>query len=99
MKKDIVLSIVVGSIMAAGMTAYASAADAPQPASKVEHQAPTSSGKCASGKCGTEKIYVQAKLEHDPQDQLVRTRDGKCGPSGQGFQTNASKCINGVCGK
>lgn len=95
MKKDIVLSIVVGSIMAAGMTAYASAADAPQPASKVEHQAPTSSGKCASGKCGTEKIYGQAKLEHDPQDQLVRAR----GSSGQGFQTNASKCINGVCGK
>lgn len=108
MKKDIVLSIVVGSLMAAGMVASASAADAASAggsASKVQNKAPASSGKCASGKCGTEKIYSQAALKHDPQDQLIRARDGKCGLTGEGLNKNkssqqliAEKCVNGVCG-
>lgn len=108
MKKDIVLSIVVGSLMAAGMVAPTSAAETALNdgnASKVQNKAPTSSGKCASGKCGTEKIYSQAKLKHDPQDQLVRARDGKCGLTGEGLKKNASaeqviaeKSVSGVCG-
>lgn len=106
MKKDIVLSIVVGSLMAAGMVNPASATEASGSASQVQNKAPTSSGKCASGKCGTEKIYSQAALKHDPQDQLVRARDGKCGLTGEGINkpessqlANAEKCVSGVCGK
>lgn len=106
MKKDIVLSIVVGSLMAAGMVNSASATEASGSASQVQNKAPTSSGKCASGKCGTEKIYSQAALKHDPQDQLVRARDGKCGLTGEGINkpesaqlASAEKCVSGVCGK
>ncbi|MGC6078068.1 hypothetical protein [Citrobacter portucalensis] len=106
MKKDIVLSIVVGSLVAAGMVNTACAAEASGKASQVQSKAPTSSGKCASGKCGTEKIYSQATLQHDPQEQLVRARDGKCGLTGAGIAKNeasqplnAEKCVSGVCGK
>lgn len=110
MKKDIVLSIMVGSIIAGGMVTSAHAADSAaqvaSSANKIENKAPTSSGKCASGKCGTEKIYGQATLAHDPQDQLVRARDGKCGLTGEGMKNNqspqqmdAGKCVSGVCGK
>lgn len=106
MKKDIFLSIIVGSAMATAMMVPASAADAGSNASKVENKSSTSSGKCASGKCGTEKIYGQADLSHDPQDRLVRARDGKCGLTGQGIkndespqQVNDGKCVSGVCGQ
>ncbi|WP_447873219.1 hypothetical protein [Serratia fonticola] len=109
MKKDIILSIIVGSILTTGMVSPASAADSSHTdnnANKIENKSPTSSGKCASGKCGTEKIYGQAKLTHDPQDQLIRARDGKCGLTGQGNNNQESpqqmkngKCVSGVCGK
>ncbi|CAQ82962.1 MULTISPECIES: hypothetical protein [Photorhabdus] len=105
MKRDIVLSIVVVAGIAVGGIASAAATEALQ-ASKIENKSPTSTGKCASGKCGTEKIYGQAELKHDPQDQLVRSRDGKCGLSGKGIgnkespqQVENSKCVNGICGK
>lgn len=105
MKKDIVLSIIVGSVMASGMIVPANAVENSQ-ANKIQNKAPTSSGKCASGKCGTEKIYSQAELKHDPQDQLVRARDGKCGLTGKGINNGESpqqigdgKCVSGVCGK
>lgn len=106
MNKDIVLSIVVGSILVASSMAPVMAADSANNANKIENKSPTSSGKCASGKCGTEKIYGQANLSHDPQDQLVRARDGKCGLSGQGINSHESpqkiadgKVVGGVCGK
>lgn len=106
MDKNIVLSIVVGSILAASATVPVIAADCASKSHKIENKPPTSSGKCASGKCGTEKIYGQANLSHDPQDQLVRARDGKCGPSGQGISSHESpqkiadgKVVGGICGK
>lgn len=99
----------VSSVVVAGMVSPANAADtsnAISTANKIEIKSPTSSGKCASGKCGTEKIYAQAKLKQDPQDQLVRARDGKCGLTGDGLKNPASlqqvsdkKIVNGVCGK
>ncbi|WP_435339360.1 hypothetical protein [Klebsiella aerogenes] len=105
MKKDIVLSIMVGSILAGGTVKQVSAADITPP-KKIENKAPTSSGKCASGKCGTEKIYGKAELKHDPQDRLVRARDGKCGLTGNGIhqtespqQVGDGKCVSGICGK
>ncbi|OGT63595.1 MAG: hypothetical protein A3J38_03630 [Gammaproteobacteria bacterium RIFCSPHIGHO2_12_FULL_45_9] len=36
-------------------------------------------GKCAIGKCGNEKRFAKVNLLNDPQDHLVRARDGKCG--------------------
>lgn len=105
MNKDIALSIVVSSFLAVSMTAPVYADSAGNTATKIENKAPTSSGKCASGKCGTEKIYGKADISHDPQDQLVRTRDGKCGLTGQGNenespqQIDTEKCVSGVCGK
>ncbi len=62
-------------------------------------------GKCASGKCGTEKRYGQAKIDHNPQDKLVRARDGKCGVSGDGVNpdksmlSSSNKFVGGVCGQ
>jgi hypothetical protein len=87
------------------MVTPANATDSTNSAEKVTSKAPTSSGKCASGKCGTEKIYSQATITHDPQDNLVRARDGKCGLTGKGVKNAAypqqpgdEKCVNGVCG-
>jgi uncharacterized low-complexity protein len=109
MNKDIVLSIMVGSILVASAIDPVLAAERSQTvsnANKIENKSSTSSGKCASGKCGTEKIYSQANLSYDPQDQLVRARDGKCGLSGQGVNSSESpqqiadeKVVGGVCGK
>ncbi|EOZ7588146.1 hypothetical protein QNZ44_004532 [Enterobacter kobei] len=109
MKKDIILSIMVSSVAVAGTTPTVYAADTSNAviiADKIAVKKPASSGKCASGKCGTEKIYAQAKLKQDPQDQLVRARDGKCGLTGEGLKTpgtpqqvNDTKMVNGVCGK
>lgn len=106
MKNKIVLSITVGSMLIAGMVAPVSAESTSYETSKTGNKAPTSSGKCASGKCGTEKIYGQASLNHDPQYQLVRARDGKCGLTGEGINQQVSpqqvedgKCTSGVCGK
>lgn len=106
MNNKIVLSITVSSLLIAGIAAPVSAGEISHEANKAGNKAPTSSGKCASGKCGTEKIYSQASLNHDPQYQLVRARDGKCGLTGEGINQQASpqqledsKCTSGVCGK
>ncbi|QUM85529.1 hypothetical protein [Moritella sp. 28] len=64
-------------------------------------------GKCASGKCGTEKRFEKKELINDPQGQLVRARDGKCGLSGQGITSDKTptqyaqpgKCAGGLCGQ
>lgn len=100
MKKQIILSIAMTSLL--GLSAEAAlAAEASQPAQAVKSQS-DHGGKCASGKCGTVKMYEKAPLRHDPQDQLVRARDGKCGKTGQGVhsdQTGKGKMVEGVCGQ
>ncbi|WP_227108354.1 hypothetical protein [Chromobacterium rhizoryzae] len=100
MKKQIILSIAMTSLL--GLSAEAAlAAEASQPAQAVKSQS-GHGGKCASGKCGTVKMYEKAPLQHDPQDQLVRARDGKCGKTGQGVhsdQTGKGKMVEGVCGQ
>lgn len=59
-----------------------------------------SGGKCAAGKCGTEKRFEKQQLAQDPQDRLVRARDGLCGLSGEGLKgaKGDSKMTEGVCG-
>ncbi|CNI74613.1 hypothetical protein HB991_07860 [Yersinia mollaretii] len=102
MKRKIILSIAVGSLMGIGATQLAHAEPNAPEAVSIK---PQSGGKCASGKCGTEKIYSQAKITHDPQNLLVRARDGKCGLDGYGIQQQApekevlDKFTSGVCGQ
>lgn len=100
MKKQIILSIAMTSLL--GLSAKAAlAAEASQPAQAVKSQS-GHGGKCASGKCGTVKMYEKADIKHNPQDQLVRARDGKCGKTGQGVhsdQTGKGKMVEGVCGQ
>jgi uncharacterized low-complexity protein len=101
MKHPLTLSIAIASLTTLG------AISAPlhaQTASVATTAPATAShgGKCASGKCGTEKIYSKAQITHNPQDQLVRTRDGKCGLTAQGHDALASttkKLAEGVCGQ
>jgi len=101
MKHTLALSIAVTSLTALGAVVQpAHAGTTPPPAAA----APTTShgGKCASGKCGTEKSYSKATVSQDPQDRLVRARDGKCGLTAQGHDvepTPARKLAEGVCGQ
>lgn len=104
MKNKLMLSIALSSFV--GLTA--TAAHAQGETAQVEaavSKAPTSGGKCASGKCGTEKIYSQAEITHNPQDLLVRTRDGKCGLNARGLRTDGvekacgTRLVSGVCGQ
>ncbi|OEE73130.1 hypothetical protein [Vibrio ordalii] len=56
-------------------------------------------GKCAAGKCGTEKRFEKQDLKSDPQGRLVlrdpliislvRARDGKCGLTAEGITPSA----------
>lgn len=81
-------------------------ADAPSEA-PVESQPNTQhGGKCAAGKCGTEKRFEKQELKNNPQGRLVRARDGKCGINGEGItlspetiQLIKSKITGGVCGQ
>ena len=59
-------------------------------------------GKCASGKCGLEKIYSKAPIKQDRNGHLVRARDGQCGLSGKGYAVPVSekeRLAEGVCGQ
>jgi uncharacterized low-complexity protein len=101
MKHPLTLSIAISSLaVLATMSTPLHAQSASTPAA-----APATAshgGKCASGKCGTEKIYSKAKISQDPQDRLVRTRDGKCGLTAQGHDAQVSalkKLAEGVCGQ
>ncbi|AXT46642.1 MULTISPECIES: hypothetical protein [Chromobacterium] len=100
MKKQIILSIAMTSLLGLGADS-ALAAEASQPAQEVKSQS-GHGGKCASGKCGTVKMYEKADIKHNPQDQLVRARDGKCGKTGQGIhpgKAGPGKMVEGVCGQ
>ncbi|MBS0237119.1 MAG: hypothetical protein JSS54_10080 [Proteobacteria bacterium] len=100
MKKEIALSIAVTSLMLTSAFAESpstNGATAAAPAAK-----PHGGGKCASGKCGTEKFYSARKLDSDPNGVLVRARDGKCGMTGKGHDVTEStidRLAQGVCGK
>lgn len=108
MKKDIALSIMLSSLIATGSISTiqsTNASDKSDSAKKIDKESPTSSGKCASGKCGTEKIYDKVNLKHNPQDRLVAARDGKCGLNGKGLKPKESpeqikdeKLVGGLCG-
>ncbi|MFQ1062502.1 hypothetical protein [Bordetella trematum] len=102
MKEPLVLTIAVASLLSLeSMAAEVGPAPAGAPTQAVEQSA-HGGGKCASGKCGTEKIYSRKSLEHDPQGLLVRARDGRCGLSGEGHDVALSedeRLAQGVCGQ
>lgn len=104
MNNKLMLSIALSSFV--GLTGTAAHAQAEQAATVAAvAKAPTSGGKCASGKCGTEKIYGKAEITHNPQDLLIRTRDGKCGVNARGLRADGvqkacgTKLVSGVCGQ
>ncbi|WP_369925949.1 hypothetical protein [Xanthomonas sp. NCPPB 2632] len=102
MKRNLTLSIAITSLAALGAIAEPASANGNTPPPASTAPAASHGGKCASGKCGTEKIYSKASVSQDPQDRLVRTRDGKCGLTAQGHdaqETPAKKLAEGVCGQ
>ncbi|MES2452395.1 MAG: hypothetical protein V4610_17735 [Pseudomonadota bacterium] len=96
MKRNIVIGIAATSLL--GAAAYAQIPqDKPDGIKAASH----GGGKCASGKCGTEKIYAQQKDQTHPDGTLVRARDGKCGLTGRGYKATATdrdRLADGVCG-
>lgn len=104
MNSRVLLSIALISAVSSTSVSANTAQSTTQEPQKVVKKEETHGGKCASGKCGTEKIYGKANVNHNPQGKLVRARDGKCGTDGNGINetakaTDNSKCVGGVCGQ
>lgn len=107
MKNKMILSITMTSVLSlnATLTYATQQSSAPVLISKTKDN--HHSGKCASGKCGTEKIFSKKELTNDPQDKLIYARDGKCGLSGEGIApvvtepavAYPSKITGGLCGQ
>ena len=104
MNSNVLLSIALVSAVSTASVSASTTDTTTQTPEKVVKKEKTHGGKCASGKCGTEKIYGKANVSQNPQGKLVRARDGKCGTDGKGVNettkaTNDSKCVGGVCGQ
>ncbi|MFM2589968.1 hypothetical protein [Vibrio sp. TBV020] len=104
MHSKIALSIALTGIVT--LTPAMSYAETPAPAPTKVQSSSGHGGKCAAGKCGTEKRFEKKELSTNPQDRLVRARDGKCGLTGEGINPSAervrdrnSKITEGVCGQ
>ena len=104
MNNKIALSIAITSVIS--LNSAMAFADTPAEAPVEAKQSSGHGGKCAAGKCGTEKRFEKAELTSNPQDRLVRARDGKCGltaegisPSKERILTANSKVTGGVCGQ
>ncbi|MGF1779696.1 hypothetical protein [Vibrio nomapromontoriensis] len=104
MNNKLVISITITSLVSlhSAMAASEQPVEAPIKAQPTEQHG----GKCAAGKCGTEKRFEKQELTSNPQDKLVRARDGKCGLSAQGINTPynsimsvGNKMTGGVCGQ
>jgi uncharacterized low-complexity protein len=102
MQDKLTLTIALTSLAALGIATAALADTTTTAPVSAPKAGANHGGKCASGKCGTEKIYGKANIEHDPNGALVRARDGKCGPSGKGHavpEDPRDKLATGVCGQ
>ncbi|NOI69281.1 hypothetical protein [Vibrio owensii] len=104
MNNKLALSIAMTSVIT--LNSGLAFADAPTEAPVEAQSSSQHGGKCAAGKCGTEKRFEKQELKDDPQGRLVRARDGKCGVTGEGINPSAetikltkSKIIGGVCGQ
>ncbi|MGF1754959.1 hypothetical protein L4C33_15365 [Vibrio makurazakiensis] len=104
MNSKLALSIAMTSVIT--LNSAMVFAEAPQQAPVEAKQSSGHGGKCAAGKCGTEKRFEKQELTTNPQGRLVRARDGKCGLSAQGIEPTQrqiqlanSKVTGGVCGQ
>ncbi|MFA0553688.1 hypothetical protein BCU13_023105 [Vibrio lentus] len=104
MNNKIALSIAITSVIS--LNSAMAFADAPAETPVEAKQSSGHGGKCAAGKCGTEKRFEKAELTSNPQDRLVRARDGKCGLTAEGISPSKerilmanSKVTGGVCGQ
>ncbi|ENM5757630.1 hypothetical protein ACQ902_000205 [Vibrio mimicus] len=104
MKHKMALSIAMTSALTlnSGMAFADTPSEAPVNAQPTEQHG----GKCAAGKCGTEKRFEKQDVKNDPQGRLVRARDGKCGLTAEGITPSEetiiltnSKITGGVCGQ
>ena len=104
MSKKLTLSITLTSALCLS-TAFMAIGTATE--SYASEKTTKHGGKCAAGKCGTDKRFAKKELADDPQDRLSCARDGKCGLSGRGvgysdengFSVSSSKITSGVCGQ
>ncbi|EGQ9186419.1 hypothetical protein O1C43_000613 [Vibrio cholerae] len=108
MNSKIVLSIAMTSVIALqpGMSFAETSTETSTEAPVSAQSTSGHGGKCAAGKCGTEKRFEKQDLKNDPQGRLVRARDGKCGLTGEGITPTTetviltnSKITGGVCGQ
>ncbi|GAL20823.1 hypothetical protein JCM19235_3825 [Vibrio maritimus] len=104
MNNKLIISVALTSLVSLN-SAIAATTDAAAAPVKAQSSG-QNGGKCAAGKCGTEKRFEKQELTSNPQDKLVRARDGKCGLSGQGINapedaitSTNSKVTGGVCGQ
>ncbi|MBW3697852.1 hypothetical protein EK599_19395 [Vibrio sp. T187] len=104
MNNKLVLSIAMTSVIT--LNSAMVLADTTPQAPVEAKQSSGHGGKCAAGKCGTEKRFEKQELTSDPQGRLVRARDGKCGLNAQGIAPTEhqvvlsnSKITGGVCGQ
>ena len=103
MNNKVILTVVISSFDGLAISEKSNTTQITELPTKVVHKVEKASGKCASGKCGTEKIYSQIKPDHNPQEKLVMARDGKCGNTGFGLNPTKdelkSTVAGGVCGQ
>jgi hypothetical protein len=102
MKREIVLGIAVTSLLAANAFAAPQGAGGAPAVASAGKATNGGGGKCASGKCGTEKIYGKKADAHGSDGAQVHARDGKCGLTGKGYkvtESNRDRLAEGVCGK
>jgi len=104
MNNKLALSIAMTSVIT--LNSGMAFADAPTEDPVEAQSSSQHGGKCAAGKCGTEKRFEKQELKNDPQGRLVRARDGKCGVTGEGItpseetiKLTKSKITGGVCGQ
>ena len=79
MNNKLALSIAITSLASIGAVSLPVHAADTAPAPQADAKAPpkkTHGGKCASGKCGTEKIYAKVALDKNPQDKRLSWRHG-----------------------
>ncbi len=102
MHNKITLSIAMTSMIT--LSSGMAFAEMPSKASTKPAATEQHGGKCAAGKCGSEKTFEKKEIQGCQNGKLIRSRDGKCGTSACKIdvpQTKSpqSKITDGVCGQ
>lgn len=103
MNNTITISIAITSLLGLSISNTVNASTSTT--TQTSAVAADTGGKCAAGKCGTEKRYAEAKITHNPQEKLVYARDGKCGITSYGLNPSnkvieaQNRLVDGRCGQ